>query len=210
MAETNEIYYPELLTNSEAFPANIMFTFYERSSTISSSVKDIVHLYMPENFGQPNTISWDHQFSGGQAVLGALAGGVDAIKDGLLGSRMAGLTEWMGKALGSVGKYTAPASDLALLKAGVTLNPYITQLFRGVDLRNFQFAFRLTPFSERDCYTIYNIINIFRKWSLPSGPKRRSKFFLYELPRRSRDSISMGRSEKITFCTVLNDLLLLN
>lgn len=172
----NEVYYPEILTNTEAFPANIMFTFYERSSTTSSSPEDIVHLYMPEHFGQPSTVSWDHAFSGGAALLGAGAAGLSAITDLSNTARgirmgMAPLTGYANQFLGAAQKYGAPAKDLAQLKAGVTLNPYITQLFRGVDLRNFQFSFRLTPFTERDCDTILDILRIFRKWSLPSGPK---------------------------------------
>jgi hypothetical protein len=169
----NEVYYPELLTNKEAFPANVMFTFYERTSTTSSSAQDIIHLYMPENFGQPSTVSWDNSFRGGQAVLGAASAGATAIGDAMskVGGRFAGVSSWVSTIAGAVGKYTAPASDLAQLKAGMTLNPYLTQMFRGVDLRNFQFTFRLTPFSESDCDKIYNIIKIFRKWSLPSGPE---------------------------------------
>lgn len=190
----NEVYYPQLLTNKEAFPANIMFTFYERSSTTSSSAQDIVHLYMPENFGQPSTASWDHSFSGGQAVLGALGAGATAAADlasRISGGRTKGVTDWIASSMGALGKYTAPASDLAQLKAGMTLNPYITQMFRGVDLRNFQFTFRLTPFSEGDCDTIYSIIKIFRKWALPSGPARRWQLYLSELSWRGRDPVSM-------------------
>lgn len=180
MGKVNEVYYPELLTNTNAFPANIMFTFYERSSTTSSAATDIVHLYMPENFGQPSTVSWDHTFSGGQAVLGAAAGaagGIGAIIS-KMGSKGAALTNWLSSAAGAIRDYAAPSSDLAQLKAGMTLNPYLTQLFRGVDLRNFQFTFRLTPFTQGDCDKIYEIIKIFRRWSLPSGPERWSVFYI--------------------------------
>jgi hypothetical protein len=125
---------------------------------------------MPENFGQPSTVSWDNSFSGGQAVLGAVSGAKEAVSDIITKMGGGGLTNWMSTIAGAVGKYTSPASDLTQLKAGMTLNPYLTQLFRNVDLRNFQFTFRLTPFSERDCDTILEIIKIFRRWSLPSGP----------------------------------------
>jgi hypothetical protein len=68
-----ELYYPKLLENKEAFPANIFFTFFKRSSTQSSEPEDFIHLYMPEQFGQPNTITWD-TFKAGQQLLGAAAG----------------------------------------------------------------------------------------------------------------------------------------
>lgn len=63
-----------------------------------------------------------------------------------------------------------PAGDLASLKTGMLLNPYLAQLFRGVDFRNFQYAFRFVPYSLSDCETIKEIHTIFRKWALPSGP----------------------------------------
>lgn len=50
------------------------------------------------------------------------------------------------------------------------LNPYLSQIFRGVDFRNFQYTFRFVPFTLSDCDTIKEIITIFRKWALPSGP----------------------------------------
>lgn len=74
-----ELYYPQLLTNKEAFPANIHFTFYERFSTQASQMRDQVHLYMPEQFGQPNTVTWDSSFRGGQAIIGAIESGASAI-----------------------------------------------------------------------------------------------------------------------------------
>jgi len=63
-----------------------------------------------------------------------------------------------------------PAGDLASLKTGMLLNPYLAQLFRGVDFRNFQYTFRFVPYSMADCETIKEILTIFRKWALPSGP----------------------------------------
>lgn len=74
-----ELYYPQLLTNKEAFPANIHFTFYERFSTQASQMRDQVHLYMPEQFGQPNTVTWDSSFRGGQAIIGAIESGAGAL-----------------------------------------------------------------------------------------------------------------------------------
>jgi hypothetical protein len=177
-----EVYYPKLLTNTEAFPANIMFTFYERSSTTSSSAEDIVHLYMPEHFGQPNTVSWDSQFGGGQALLAAGAGAATLAADAMSwasrrfgsGAGAARIAGFSGAMTGAIQKYGRAASDIGRigeLKAGVMLNPYLTQMFRGVDLRNFEYTFRLTPFSESDCDDILKIIKIFRKWALPSGPE---------------------------------------
>lgn len=156
-----ELYYPELLTNKDAFPANIHFTFYERMSTQESQMRDQVHLYMPEQFGQPNTVSWD-SFQGGQAVIGAITQGSEAL---------GGPGNFVAKTLKTLQSIAnSPAGDLVQLKTGSLLNPYLAQLFRGVDFRNFQYTFRFVPYSLIDCSTIKNIIMIFRKWALPSGP----------------------------------------
>ena len=157
-----ELYYPSLLTNKDAFPANVHFTFYERFSTKKSQLRDQIHLYMPESFGQPNTISWDSSFRGGQAIIGGAASVI-----GKLGSPGKFVANTMRELQSVTG---GPASDLASLKLGAMLNPYLSQVFRGVDLRNFQYTFRFVPYSLDDCDNIKEILTIFRKWALPSGP----------------------------------------
>jgi hypothetical protein len=157
-----ELYYPELLTNKEAFPANIHFTFYERFSTKASEMRDQIHLYMPEQFGQPNTVTWDSSFRGGQAIIGALGG---------VASTLGSVGKFVSQKIGELQRVAGgPTADLAELKAGMLLNPYLSQVFRGVDFRNFQYTFRFVPYSEGDCENIKEILTIFRKWALPSGP----------------------------------------
>lgn len=170
------LYYPELLKNAEAFPAHIMFTFYERGSTQESSQQDDIHLYMPENFGQPNTVTWD-SFKTTQAVAGTLSAAGSAT----------GVTGAIGTALGARGakflrgmqQVGGAAKDLAALTTGVTINPYLAQMFRGVDFRNFRYTFRFVPFAPKDCDTILEIIKTFRKWSLPEGPQYTGDPLLY-------------------------------
>lgn len=156
------LYYPELLVNKEAFPASIQFTFYERFSTKASEMRDQIHLYMPEQFGQPNTVTWDSSFRGGQAIIGALGG---------VASKLGGVGKWVAQTMAELQRSTGgPTTDLAELKMGMLLNPYLSQIFRGVDFRNFHYTFRFVPFNEGDCENIKEIITIFRKWALPSGP----------------------------------------
>lgn len=159
-----DIYYPELLTNTEAFPAHIHFSFFERTSTTSSSPADNVHLYMPEKFGQPNTISWE-ELRGGEMLKGAASGIMSAI------SNMNSVSDKVKNAITRFQNMSSsPATDLAQITTGGLLNPYLAQMFKGVDFRSFQYTFRLVPFSVGDCDTIQNIVRIFRKWALPSGP----------------------------------------
>lgn len=75
-----------------------------------------------------------------------------------------------------------PAADLAELKGGMLLNPYLSQIFRGVDFRNFQYTFRFVPYNLADCDLIKEIITIFRKWALPSGPAGGGQSFYLNYP----------------------------
>lgn len=161
-----ELYYPELLRNQEAFPANIHFTFYERFSTKSSELRDQVHLYMPEQFGQPNTVTWDSSFRGGQALVGAVGGITSWIADKF---RMQAM-KTMGQQISGLAQNGLPSQDLAELSMGVMVNPYLAQIFRAIDFRNFQYTFRFVPFTLEDCDNIKEILTVFRKWALPSGP----------------------------------------
>jgi len=157
-----ELYYPELLTNKEAFPANIHFSFYKRNSTLQSTLQDQVHLYLPEQFGQPTTVTWDavSMRDKGEAAIGTTMKAL-----GVSGFLQTGL----GKIFGGVADITSAASDFLTLGTGYTINPYLAQIFRGVDLRSFNLVFRFTPFQLSDCDKIHEIIKIFRKWSLPAG-----------------------------------------
>ena len=165
-------WYPELLKNQDAFPATILFTFYERGDTKISSKTDMVHLFLPENFTQPTTISWDQNFSGGKAVLNVASEGVSKAID-MLG-KISKLGKKIGEYKNALQKRGIAAKDLGGmdlygLATGTVINPYIAQLFKGVSLRTFTFRFKFIPFNEQDCKKIHDIIQIFRKWSLPSG-----------------------------------------
>jgi hypothetical protein len=61
------------------------------------------------------------------------------------------------------------AGDLGSATTGAIVNPFLTQIFRGVNFRNFAYEFNLTPFHPEDCQTILDIVKTFRKWALPAG-----------------------------------------
>lgn len=161
------MYYPSLLTNQNAFPAHIMFTFYERKSTQSSNQTDIVHLYMPEHFNQPNTVQWDSGKSVTAELAAATGGFADSAISAMAPGRMKTFASDLKSAAMKVGNL---AGDLGSLAAGGIINPYIAQLFKGVNFRNFTYTFRMVPFSPSDCAVIKNILTTFRKYALPSGP----------------------------------------
>ena len=50
---------------------------------------------------------------------------------------------------------------------GQAPNPHITAIFRGVNLRDFSFTFKLIPNNEQEAYQINKLTNIIRQRSLP-------------------------------------------
>jgi hypothetical protein len=51
--------------------------------------------------------------------------------------------------------------------ANVAPNPYVTVLFKSINLREFDMKFTFYPFKEADCKTIDLIIKSFREHYLP-------------------------------------------
>ncbi len=154
--------YPTGILNTKIFPARVYFNFFERFSTTSSAPVADVALYMPENFSQPSTVNWDCASLADEWANFANRG-IDMLSNV--------------KGLGGVVNFAQAVRNVAATDlqntlqtvAGAVPNPYIAQIFRGVDLRQFNFTFKLVPFSEKDCDTILDIIKTFRKYALPVG-----------------------------------------
>ena len=55
----------------------------------------------------------------------------------------------------------------AELKSGLIVNPYTATTFEGVNVRQFEFAFKLVPTSAAESVTAHDIENAFRKYMYP-------------------------------------------
>ena len=66
--------------------------------------------------------------------------------------------------------------DAVIGMAGMAVNPQIFVLFRGIDLRRFQFDFIFTPKSPQEAKNVRNIIKAFR---FHAAPEIRSDFSRY-------------------------------
>lgn len=172
--------------DTDVNPGWIEFSIYERKSPKDSFPLSTINLYLPESMRNPNTISWGNDSLGmlGHGVTQLAQGNVgrdsfsaDSILDGI--KRM-GYT-FAGNAASSV--ITAAggsASTDAIIGAatGQVRNPYLTALFRGVDFRTFEMVFKFSPFQEKDCDTIDQIIKQFRGAALPPGKSASATAFL--------------------------------
>ena len=144
--------------------------------------KETVILPMQPNFSESNAVSWGgDNLNPLQAILGRAAmGGIEGI--GNIANPGQAL-EKMGDALKDVGTdlqamFNDPMAEAGLIAyfagqavganilgrtAGVTLNPNLELLFKGPNLRTFNFNFRFTPRSAKEAREVKEIIRVFKK-----------------------------------------------
>ena len=147
-----------------------------------SKKRETVILPMQPNFSESNAVSW-----GGDNInpLQMLAGraamtGIEAIGNitdlNKVGQLFGNAAQDLGKDLTAI--INDPTSGPALTAyfagqavganilgrtAGVTLNPNLELLFKGPNLRTFNFNFRFTPRSAKESQEIKEIIRVFKK-----------------------------------------------
>ena len=169
--------YPETLKNTSLNPAHIMFQFFEKNTSVTSTC---IHLPMPDNVSNPSTINWEATDFG--MIGNAAVKSVKAIKGNTVNKDdiRAELTSMLER-VKSVAAYTVASEvinglggeknlstdDIMGASSGKITNPYKTFLFRGVNFRTFSFKFNMVPFKESDCYLIDNIVKSFRTHSYP-------------------------------------------
>lgn len=154
-------------------------------SMFQSRISQAISLYIPDSMSFTTEYDWQDAsltemggkaLKGGQDVGGLLSSVMDTVNAN--GSEAA-------KTLGQV------ASDLVLNPsggktfgdavlgiAGMAVNPQIFVLFRGIDLRTFQFDFIFTPKSPEEAANIRNIIKAFRFHAAPEIRADWSRFYI--------------------------------
>ena len=147
-----------------------------------SKKKETVILPMQPNFSESNAVSWGGDNLNPLAMMGAnfASGAIEAI--GNIGAPSKA-TEMVGNTFKDLGDDVSailddPTSGPALVAyfagqavganilgrtAGVTLNPNLELLFKGPNLRTFNFNFRFTPRSAKESEEIKQIIRVFKK-----------------------------------------------
>lgn len=76
--------------------------------------------------------------------------------------------------LRKAGEFVSPGSDLGALlgqELGAVVNPFLSAVFNGVELRTFGFDWRISPRNPEESRTIQQIIKQFKINSLPSFTK---------------------------------------
>ena len=173
--------YPSNLGNINLHPGLIQFQFFNRDNTQRLAPTDSIQLYMPEQASAPSSISYDSENFGlvgnfaakalksGQSATdmeATINGALERVKNQVIFGTVAGGVNKINSATNSSANMSV--NGLMGQVAGKVPNPYLTCVFRGVDFRNFNFTFKFTPLSERDCYTIDKIIRTMRKHAYPN------------------------------------------
>ncbi len=84
-----------------------------------------------------------------------------ALQNAMITSVVRNVIDGVGNAVG------LPALDIVSAAGGVAINNNTGAVFKGVNLRQFEFAFNLFPESEQDAITVRNIVNAFRYFMHP-------------------------------------------
>jgi hypothetical protein len=189
------LHYPQFITR--AGTSYVHFTIYERNNrdvpvgmVVNPEANDPIReifIYMPERAAIPSTTAWDTENLG--MVLGQA---LPRMRDDGFMKGIANTLKEAGAAMGNTAmnyayfNSMAHAAQLAGLNltSGVAMgvlgqkipNPHVTLLFRGVNLRTFEFSFKLYPHDIKERDAIQHIIACFRAYALPEANER--DFFL--------------------------------
>ncbi len=147
-----------------------------------SKKKETVILPMQPNFSESNAVSWGGdninplQMIAGRAAMtgiealgnfGDLEGMGKAAKKGIadIGNDISAMLSDPASGPALVAYFAGQAVGANILgrTAGVTLNPNLELLFKGPNLRTFNFNFRFTPRSAKESEEIKQIIRVFKK-----------------------------------------------
>ena len=142
---------------------------------------ETVILPMQPNFSESNAVSWGGDNINPAQLIGASAAGagisflgnlgqennVEQLKNSLgdLGTEITNMIrdENTGPALVAYFAGQAVGANILGRTTGVTLNPNLELLFKGPNLRTFNFNFRFTPRSAKESQEIKEIIRVFKK-----------------------------------------------
>jgi hypothetical protein len=145
-------------------------------------IQEAIALYMPENINVQYGANYqDTSLTGAFGNVGALLQNADSVRDAIEEGWKA---DWnnkisaMGAELSTAQAYDATsiaasqffgqdAGDFVLFAGGYAINPQLEVLFKGINLRTFQFEFVFSPFSRDEAQSVQEIIKSFKYHAAP-------------------------------------------
>lgn len=196
----------------EAFEAFLKSSKFSDRSVARRENEPNIELYLPVAFQQNDS------FSIPGTELGLLGAGTLAGMNqgsGLLKSTMDQFSQGLGSVFdmakdkldpsqaavvtARLANKLAPSEVAAAfsLAAGVTVNPNVRSIFKGVNLREYAFQFKFLPKSRKEAEVVEKIINKFRTYSYPEvidmGPVAAG----YKYPDLFRIAVYVEHTEKV-------------
>jgi hypothetical protein len=169
---SNILAFPSQVIDFNEHPSFIQFDIMNRTNETEFTLDQHIILMMPENVRTDAQANWEgvrmgfggktaqeiYRQTGSDQSTKFKDMGSGAVKIGAA-NVMAGLANMGG----------SDASGLDILGAGtnIVMNPYLTAVYRGENLRQFNLMFSFFPKNERDCIAIYDIIATFENSKLP-------------------------------------------
>jgi hypothetical protein len=135
-----------------------------------------VLLYLPQGLQFRDNVTYENvdvgstgaAVSQGAGILGSMADGVGSFVQGMSGGGADGLAKLATVKLASAaGKFSDEITAGLKLQTGVTTNPNSRSLFKQVNMREFQFNFKMIARSKAESDQIKRIVNLFRSELYP-------------------------------------------
>lgn len=122
-----------------------------------------IHLYIPAGIASNDGMNYGSTELGTAGMIANAAVAGDSVGGADILSRVTKSAKGGMGGIPGIGGF-ASASEL---KSGIVVNPYTATTFEGVNVRSFEFAFKLVPTSADESVTANKIENAFRKYMYP-------------------------------------------
>ncbi len=156
------------------------FNGIENATELGSKPRQIVDtevmLYLPQGLQFRDNVTYENvdvgatgaAISQGASILGSMADGVGSFVQGMSGGGADGLAKLATVRLAqSAGKFSDEITAGLKLQTGVTTNPNSRSLFKQVNMREFQFNFKMIARSKAEQDQIKKIVKFFRSELYP-------------------------------------------
>jgi hypothetical protein len=153
-------------------PNFIMFKLYKRETSDPKALEEYtdIFLQLPNDIKTSTKIGWAGVDTGMTGeVIRAMQGDSElSLGQGsgeIINKVVSGIASNALKLFGA----SFDADTIAGLATKTIANPYISAMFKGVDLKNFSFTFEFYPRTIDDCKKIKEIVDTFKFASLPNA-----------------------------------------
>ena len=156
------------------------FNGFENETEVGAKPRQIVDtevlLYLPQGLQFRDNVTYENTdvgatgaaVAGGASILGSMADGVGSFVQGLTGSSADGLAKLATvRMAAAAGKFSDEVTAGLKLQTGVTTNPNQRSLFKQVNMREFQFNFKMVARSRQESEQVKSIVNFFRSELYP-------------------------------------------